>query len=437
MTSISRQLSVGVIGSLLLVGVIISQTANWLLDRSMRDFMAANLRDESRSMLKAIDRGPNGLILDSSRIDPAYDRPLSGRYFVAMLNGQSWRSRSLWDEQLQLPDSPGLAQELVDGPHEQRLLWLRTTYRRYGQPVTFLVATDYSPVLKDFRRIGYLLLALWIGALILLALLLRFLMRRALRSLDVARQQLEQLQTGSRIALSEEVPAELAPLVGELNRLLQHTQQLVQRSRTALGNLSHALKTPLAVLLNLTRRESIRSDQQLYDALSTQIEDMRQRITRELARARTAGMLQPDNLFDADADIPLLLESLRRAHQQKISIESHVSLHGRIPWEREDIVELLGNLLDNACKWGRQTVSLQIRRDGDSLFIQVDDDGPGIDQEKIQQALQRGERLDETVAGHGLGLAIVADKVDAYAGTIEFGRSPLGGLNVRILLPWP
>ncbi len=437
MKSISRQLNVGVMGSLLVASVILGQTASWLLDGAMRDYMTSNLRDEARSLLHAVKRGPNGLLLDSSRIDPAYDQPLSGRYFTAKISDQQWRSRSLWDEQLAPAADQTLNQELVDGPNQQRLLWLRADYQRYGQPVTLHVAIDYSPILQDIRRISYLMLVIWIGALLLLALLQHLLMRRALLPLETARHEVEQLRNGSRTSLNEQVPEEFAPLVREINRMLRDTQQLLQRSRTGLGNLSHALKTPLAVLRNLTERETIRRDEPLHASISTQLEHMRQRITRELAFARTAGTLQPENRFNTDTDVPLLLQSLRRVHQYRVTIDSEVSLSGAIPWEREDILELLGNLLDNACKWGRQRVNLQLQRADDSLVIQVDDDGPGIDEQKIPQVLQRGERLDDSVVGHGLGLAIVADKVAAYAGTLTFDRSAAGGLSARITLPWP
>lgn len=435
-TSISRLLTVGVIGSLLLAGVVIAQTANWLLDSALKEYMTASLQDESRGLLRAIKRGPNGLMLDSNSIDPAYDRPLSGRYFVVTINERQWRSRSLWDEQLAPTNSAELTDDLVDGPNNQRLLWLGANYRRFGEPIEVLVAVDYSPILQDIRDIRYLLLAIGILVLVLLALLQQFLVRRSLRPLEVARQQVEQLRNGAITSLNDAVPEELAPLVREINRLLHDTQQQLHRSRTALGDLSHTLKTPLAVLLNLTERESIRRDPSLREAMTAQIEHIRQRITREMAHARTAGTHRPENFFNIDTDLPLLLESLRRAHRQKIAITSDVSLQGRIPWEREDVLELLGNLLDNACKWGREDIRLTMQRVNGTLVIQVADDGPGIPEGELHRAVQRGERLDESVVGHGLGLAIVADKVEAYKGTLRFDSNEHGGLTVRIDLPW-
>jgi signal transduction histidine kinase len=436
MSSIGRLLSVGVIGSLLVAGIAVGKTASWLLDNALRDYMIAELQDESRSLLKAIKRGPNGLMLDSAGINPAYDRPLSGRYFVLTFDQRQWRSRSLWDEQLAPASADQLTHQLVDGPNNQRLLWFGADYQRYGESIGVLLAIDYSPILQDIRHIQFLLCALGILVLVLLGLLQQLLVRRSLRPLEVARQQIEQLRNGSIEALDDDVPQELVPLVREINWLLRDTQQQLHRSRTALGDLSHALKTPLAVLLNLTERDAIRHDPSLRDTIALQIEQMRRRITREMAFARTAGSRRPETLFDVDTDLPLLLESLRRAHRQRIAIDSRVSLQGKIPWEREDVLELLGNLLDNACKWGRENVSLNLHRVDNLLSIQVDDDGPGIPDDKLQKVLERGARLDESVIGHGLGLAIVGDKVAAYQGTLAFARNENGGLRVCIHLPW-
>jgi signal transduction histidine kinase len=155
-----------------------------------------------------------------------------------------------------------------------------------------------------------------------------------------------------------------------------------------------------------------------------------------MAHARTAGTHRAENFFDIDTDLPLLLESLRRVHRHRVAITSQVDLQGRIPWEREDVLELLGNLLDNACKWGREDVILTMQRINGILLIQVADDGPGIPEGELHRAMQRGERLDESVVGHGLGLAIVADKVEAYQGTLRFDRNEAGGLTARIALPW-
>jgi signal transduction histidine kinase len=436
MKSITRLLIVGVTGSVLFAGITMGQTANWLLDRALQDYMIANLQDETRSLLRAVKRGPNGLMLDNASLDPAYHRPLSGRYFVVTIDKRQWRSRSLWDEQLAPASHEVLTEQVVEGPDNQRLLWLNANFRRFGEPIDVMVANDYSQILQDIRHIQYLLLALGMLVLVLLALLQLYLVRRSLRPLETSRAQVEQLRSGTITTMNENVPQELVPLVSEINRLLYDTRQQLQRSRSGLGDLSHALKTPLAVLLNLTERDAIRRDPPVRAAITSQIELINRRITHELAHARTAGTHRPENLFDIDADLPPLLESLRRAHRLRVNIATEVSLRGHIPWEREDMLEILGNLLDNACKWGRENVTLTIHRSNDSLLIEVADDGPGIPEAQLQQAIQRGQRLDESVIGHGLGLAIVADKLTAYRGTLTFASSDDEGLLVRVDLPW-
>lgn len=432
MKSISRQLSVGLIGSLLVVGLVLGQSAFWLLDKALRDYMARSLHEEAQSVLAAIQRGPNGLQLDPARLDPTYQRPLSGRYFEVSIGAERWRSRSLWDAEL--PAGAGAAL-LHDGPKAQQLLVLREDYRRYGQPVGIVVATDYAPVLAAFQRIGLLLLALWVLALAVLIALQRLWTRRALRPLEAAREQIEQLQRGQRGALDEVAAVELQPLVREINRLLKHTRDSLARSRNALGNLGHALKTPLAVLSNLVEREGI--DTALRPQLHDQLEQMRQRISRELNRARTAGEALPGSLFEPAQDLPLLVATLRQAHARALDIDWREPGAGALPWDRDDMLELLGNLLDNACKWARERVVLEIAAETKRLIIAVADDGPGIDAQARPQALARGGRLDEQADGHGLGLAIVGDIVDAYNGSIELRNAALGGLQVWIELPWP
>jgi signal transduction histidine kinase len=375
-------------------------------------------------------------MLDNASLDPVYNRPLSGRYFVVTIGNRQWRSRSLWDEQLAPASHEVANHQMVDGPNNQRLLWLDAKFQRFGEPVGVMVASDYSQILQDIRHIQYLLLAFGILVLVLLGSLQFYLVRRSLRPLETSRRQVSQLRSGTITAMDENVPQELSPLVAEINRMLHDTQQQLQRSRTALVDLSHALKTPLAVLLNLTEREAIRHDPSLREAINNQVELINRRISHEMAHARTAGTHHPDNLFDIDIDLPLLLESVHRAHRERASITSKVSLQGRLPWEREDMLELLGNLLDNACKWCRESVTLTMQRSNDSLLIEVTDDGPGIPDAQLQRALERGQRLDESVIGHGLGLAIVADKVTAYQGTLTLASNNDEGLRVSVDLPW-
>jgi len=429
--SIGRQLSVGLAASLLLGALVLGVVATVLFERALRQYALQDLEYEARSVLAAIAPGPQGLRLETTRLSPAYGTPLSGRYFVVQTDATRWRSRSLWDAELPAPRTPGPVPGLVDGPEGQRLLCLRADYRRHGSAVSVVVAADIAPLLAEFGRIGLLLLALGGGVVALLTWVQRWWMRRAaLAPLQQAERQLRELQRGERQLLDTAAPRELEPLIAEINRLLAHTRQTLTRSRHALGNLGHALKTPLAVLLSAAER----ADPRLRAELQAQIAQMQRRIARELGRARTAGASGAGERFAPHDDLPLLIDSLRRAHGRELSCDWQAPA-GALALERDDMLELLGNLLDNACKWAHGAVRVRIEQRPREVAIRVEDDGPGIAEARRAEALARGGRLDEQVEGHGLGLGIVADIVAAYHGEMELKRSPLGGLLVQVRLP--
>ncbi|MEH6365169.1 MAG: ATP-binding protein, partial [Pseudomonas marincola] len=272
-------------------------------------------------------------------------------------------------------------------------------------------------------------------ALFVLLLLQRWLVHRALRPLEQTRKQIAQLQQGQRAELDNEVPEELLPLVGQINHLLAHTEETLKRSRNALGNLGHAMKTPLAVLFSLASREELVQLPEIRKNLEDQLEQIEQRMGRELGRARLAGDVLPGAYFDCDRELPSLVSTLAMIHRRDINLQWHAKPGLRLARDREDVLELLGNLLDNACKWANSQVELRIETTAQGYYIWVDDDGPGIAEEKRSEVLSRGIRLDEQVSGHGLGLGIVRDIVEAWGGSIELEQSDLGGLRVQITLP--
>ncbi|MGJ7474929.1 ATP-binding protein, partial [Pseudomonas fulva] len=249
------------------------------------------------------------------------------------------------------------------------------------------------------------------------------------------RQQIAQLQQGQRSQLDAQVPSELVPLVGQINHLLSHTEDSLRRSRNALGNLGHALKTPLAVLLSLASSERLQGLPEVRAQMREQLQQIEQRLARELNRARLAGDALPGAQFACDDELPGLLSTLGMIHGEGLLL-SHAVPHGLLlPWDREDMLELLGNLLDNACKWADSEVHLGIAATEEHYQLWVDDDGPGIPHQQRVQVLERGSRLDEEVDGHGLGLGIVRDIVQAWGGKLQLLESPMGGLRVDIQLP--
>lgn len=435
MRSIQQRLSLGLISVLLIIGLLLAQSSLWLFDRSLRGYLQTTLQDETQTLLGAIVRGPNGLQLDERRLSAAFKRPYSGLYFRIDLGEQSWRSRSLWDRDLPPLPAAGLQDTLGDGPQGQQWLVYRADYQRYGQSIVIHVARDYTPILNSFSQVQKMVLGLGIAALVLILLLQRLTVSRALRPLEQARRQLMQLQQGQRSQLDQQVPLELEPLVAQINHLLAHTEDTLKRSRNALGNLGHALKTPLAVLVSLATREELKQLPQLRESLNGQLQQIEQRIARELGRARLAGEALPGAHFDCASELPELFSTLVMIHGNHLQLDWQAEPGLRLPWDREDLLELLGNLLDNACKWADSQVKLQISKVAEGYQLTIDDDGPGIDAAQRDDVLSRGSRLDEQVAGHGLGLGIVRDIVDAWAGSLQLADSPLGGLRVTVSLP--
>ncbi|NWB26461.1 ATP-binding protein [Pseudomonas gingeri] len=435
MRSIQRRLSLGLVSVLLVVGLIVAQTSLWLFELGLQRYLEDGLHADSENLLVALVRGPQGLQLDERRLSPAYQRPFSGHYFRIDFADHHWRSRSLWDQELPVPAQPGLHANLQLGPEGQMLLVLRSDYRRLGQSISISVAQDYTPVRESFQLMQRIGLGIGLAALIVMLLLQRVTVRRALRPLENAREQIAQLQQGQRSQLDTQVPLELEPLVAQINHLLAHTEDSLKRSRNALGNLGHALKTPLAVLLSLASSTRLDGQPDLRKVLREQLEQIEQRLSRELNRARLAGEALPGVPFDCDTELPGLLSTLSMIHGDHLLL-SHASPPGlQLPWDREDLLELLGNLLDNACKWADAEVRLSIAETAGGHRLSIEDDGPGIPEQNRDAVFSRGTRLDEQTIGHGLGLGIVRDIVDAWGARMSLSSSPLGGLLVTIDLP--
>ena len=435
MKSIQRRLSIGLISVMVVVCLGLAQTSLWLFELGLQRYLEAGLRNESESLLIALVRGHSGLQLDEQRLSPAWQRPYSGHYFRIDFDQGHWRSRSLWDLELADPGERGLHADVELGKTGQSLLLFKADYKKFGQDISITVAQDYTPIRGSFFRIQQIGLALGFVALAIILILQRLTVRRALRPLERTREQLFQLQQGKRSQLDEEVPVELAPLVSQINHLLEHTEDSLKRSRNALGNLGHALKTPLAVLFSAIAGPQLDNHPQLRKLLGEQLEQIQQRLARELNRARLSGDALPGAHFDCDAELSGLFATLRMIHGEHLNLDLQVAPGLVLPWDREDVLELIGNLLDNACKWADSEVGLTITREPEGCRILIDDDGPGIPESRREEVCSRGIRLDEQITGHGLGLGIVRDIVIAWGGELTLQTSPAGGLRVQIQLP--
>lgn len=440
MRSLHARLATGLIISLVLLFLL----QWWIVSAAIRylteGYVSSRLQHDTENILAALlisdTASPS---LDPERIDPIYRRPFSGRYYQIRVGETLLRSRSLWDQELSIPPvTPGDRSTLhASGPQGQALLLSVGGFKKRDQGVTIAVAEDLSAVEADFRRFQLLYGLVSLAVLGILILLQRRMIVSGLMPLEKARRELLSLERGEIDRLREEVPVEVQPLIREINRLLEAMQQRLQRSRNALGNVAHALKGPLTLLMQLADREEMKKAPALRQEWMEQAETIRQRLERELKRARLAGGIQPGRPLALEEETRHLVDALKRIyHEKSLEIEWTVPTERVVMGDREDVLELLGNLLDNACKWGRRKVILRLEQGVEGIVISVEDDGPGCPPEALQRLSDRGVRIDESAAGHGLGLAIVKEIVAQFSGEIGFGRSErLGGFLVRVKLP--
>jgi signal transduction histidine kinase len=261
--------------------------------------------------------------------------------------------------------------------------------------------------------------------------------RQGLMPFRRLRQKLSAVRTGETRRVAGEYPTEVQPLINEMNALLEDRETAVKRAVTTAGDLAHGLKTPLALLAQLADQAGAEGHPELADSISQQVERMSRQVNYHLARARAAasGAAGAPRCPLADCAEALVRTVLKLYAGRGLDISSLIApdLCARV--QREDLDEILGNLLDNACKWAHSRVVLDACRSGAMLVVTLDDDGPGLTPALRNVVLERGVRIDESSPGSGLGLAIVRDLAEVYGGTISLDESPLGGLRVQVSLP--
>lgn len=394
----------------------------------------------------------SGQILAPTNTDPRSARAYSGSYWqvaAAEKDGPSQmvRSPSLFDGSLPLPPGGLAALEQqpgkviyydTPGPQDGRLRAAAMVGRLpdVAQAVVFMAALDRAPLDREIQTfattISVVLVVLGVG--LILAVVIQ--VRVGLRPLFDLRNDVAAVRNGVTDRLVGDYPTELAPLAEELNALMAHTQDVVERQRTHVGNLAHALKTPLAVMLT-------EADQQpgpLAQIVSRQAQAMEQHVSHHLRRARAAASAQSHGERTELAPVVEdLTRTLDRIFHEKVATGVDWTCDDGLYFrgERQDLMEIIGNVTENACKWCRSKVRIDvaIAEAPRWLRIVIEDDGPGLSADQHAEALKRGARLDEQTPGTGLGLAIVDELVRAYQGSIELATSTWGGLKVSILLP--
>ena len=368
-----------------------------------------------------------------------FQQPFSGWYWqIGDENGPLLRSRSLWDQALEIRSQGAPADVLrfeTPGPDSATLRVVQRAIRLPGSEQAYLytVAADVAVMGADIESfntaLGWSLGALGLGLVVAVFLQVRY----GLRPLKRIEASLSAIRSGLARRLEEDFPSEINPLSKEINALLEHNASLLERARTHVGNLAHSLKTPLAVLHN----DAAKGQGPLAESVARQAAVMQRNIDHHLTRARTAAAR---DVLGARAEVGRAAEDLRRTltrhHADRaITIELEVEEGIAFRGERQDLDEMLGNLMDNACKWAKSRVRVTAVPEADRLRLSVEDDGPGLAPSAREAALNRGERLDESVPGSGLGLAIVRDIADLYGGEVALEEASLGGLKALLILP--
>jgi signal transduction histidine kinase len=385
--------------------------------------------------------------------DRLFDLPLSGWYWqVTRLDAPTpdvRSSRSLWDGSLpHLADlgpsstGGGARQGYVEGPEAQRLRIVERTID-LGEEGRYLVAVagDAAEIDEETRSFdGALLVTFGMLAFVLL-LITTFQVRFGLAPLNRISEGLAAIRSGAAERLEGAFPVEIAPLARETNALIDANREIVSRARTQVGNLAHALKTPISVMLN---EAATSGGDPLALKVREQTEIMRDQVTRHLERARLAARVAViGTVTDVRPVVSALARTMEKIHHDRgIAIAIDAPEGVRFRGEQQDLEEMVGNLVDNACKWAQSRVGVEVFSEKPDptderrvVRILVDDDGPGLSPQQREQVARRGRRLDETKPGSGLGLSIVVELASLYGGGLTLGTAPIGGLRADLVLP--
>jgi len=440
--SLRLRLVAGGVAAIAIALTIAGIALTLLFERHVSRTVAQDLEIYLNQLLGGLDVDPKGrIVVTRPPADPRFANPLSGLYWqISDDRGDLLRSRSLWDATLSLPadqPAPGeVHQHEISGPAGARLLVAeRRVVLTIGErqiPVRVAAAVDLARVTA--ARTAFVMdLIVALGLLgLALAAATAIQVTLGLRPLDALRRGVADIRSGRVRHLTSQGPEEVRPLVDEVNALLDAREQDVVRSRRRAADLAHGLKTPLAALAADGERLRNKGEAAIAQELESVIEAMRRHVDRELARVRvrggdrSAGGVQTPVLPLVRSLIATLSRTPDGAH---INFETMADGDAVMPFDRTDLAEVLGNLLENATRHAKSRVRVTMKTAPPSTAIEVEDDGPGIAPEFRQATLARGGPLDERGDRTGLGLAIVQDVLEAYGWTLNLDTSELGGLK--------
>ena len=422
-------------GQLLMTVLVIFIAAAALLIAAT-EYFQTRLQHDRDLLIQELHWDDGKLDIHQDVLPPIFVTPLSGHYFQLDWHGQVISSPSLQNLNL-----PGPAQPEEHGEHwswrsselDEHLYVLTQTLTIKGQEVELRIAEDMLPVVSLFGQAFLKLMLFLLAAMWAVFAWQRRHMRQVLLPFSTISEELRRLGQQEIERLNTPDMKELAPLVNEVNQLGDRMQERLVRARLASGNLSHSLKTPLAILNN--RLDELDGDTETLLEAKAQIQRINQLIDNEMKRARIAGLMSQADRLDLHGLLQELIASMIKLYPGVDIRLSEAAMPG-YPGDREDMFELLGNLLDNACKWANHRIHVTLTHADGDLIIRIEDDGPGVPEPQLDGLHRPGLRLDEQTSGYGLGLAIVADIISQYQGDLRFRNgSCLGGLEVEVRLP--
>jgi len=419
----------------------------WLIFNQEIERRATNELDQIVKFVAAQVRiDANGMpVVDGAPADQRFEEPYGGLYWqVSTREGRRARSRSLWDTILPEPEGALDSQRHVTdlgGPAGAPLLAVVqaiTVAAPNGQdvPLQIIAAIDRGDLAAArhtfLRLLAFSLIALGLLLIVAMAIFIRL----ALRPFDHLGQGLKAIRAGESHALAGTFPDEVQPVVDDLNRLVQFQRTAVERAKQQAGDLAHGLKTPMTVLGALARQAAEDGRNDIAQSIDGEVYQMRRQVDRVLAQVRAnAGPALGGKTVAVKSIAAKVVHAFERLAEDKIlrwTID--VAPDARFPGAEDELTEILGNLLDNACKWARSEILLTANVSKGVLDLCVDDDGPGLSVEQASQ-IGRGQRWDETQPGTGLGLAITRDLAEARRGSLVMVRSDMGGARAHVRIP--
>ena len=385
--------------------------------------------------------------------EPLFELPLSGWYWqITRIDSEKpdvRASRSLWDKKLpKLEDrglelsAAGIRLGYADGPEGQLLRMVERPVD-LGADGKYLisVAGDATEIFDETRSFDYYLGGTFAALGIVLLLTTIFQVRFGLAPLKRISESIADIRSGRAERLEGAFPVEIAPLARETNALIDANREIVERARTHVGNLAHAIKTPLSVIVN---EAAAHGADPFADKVLEQADVMRDQVAHHLERARIAARVTiVGTVTEVAPTIEALQRTMEKIHRHRgVVIEVKADPKAKFRGERQDLEEMAGNLVDNACKWAASRVVIEVLVERPSepgsaprLRIIVDDDGRGLSAAERAKVSRRGQRLDESKPGSGLGLSIVVDLAALYGGSLSLGHAPIGGLRAELVLP--